>query len=248
MSKSKKVRYDMSPYNDYVNYLNSYDTSKVDNTLSNLTGWAEDSSTQNLPNMGDYRFDVNGSDAARQRVENALFEQTADKLTPQFERQTQDYATMLQNQGVPVGSEAYARAMGDLQNSQNSALAQAAYSSVLGGQDAFSQSLNDEIKSADFSNSAQQAYINQLLSALSGSTSGYEHQKNIFNTRTGQANLQYAQDKANANSGWQNALVGALQGAAAGYAKTGSPWGALGGGALGAYNNYNTNPYGNKIY
>lgn len=244
MSKSKKVKYDMSPYNDYISYLKGYDTSNVDNTLSNLTGWAEDSSAQNLMNMGDYNFSVDGSDDARQRVENTMFDSMAGKLNSQFERQSEDYATMLQNQGLPVGSEAYERAMGDLQSTQNSALAQAAYSSVLGGQNAFSQSLNDEIKSADFSNSAQQAYINQLLSALNGSTSGYDHQKNLFGAKTGQANLQYEQDKANANSGWQNALVSAIKGAVGGYNSTGSVYGALGGGLLSGYDTYNTNPYG----
>ena len=244
MSKSKKVRYDMTPYNDYVSYLNGYDTSNVDNTLSNLTEWAEDSSTQNLMNMGDYNFSVDGSDDARQRVENTMFDSMAGKLNSQFERQTQDYATMLQNQGLPVGSEAYERAMSDLQSTQNSALAQAAYSSVLGGQDAFSQSLNDEIKSADFSNSAQQAYINQLLSALDGSTSGYEHQKNLFGVKTGKANLQYEQDKANAKGGWQNALVSAIKGAVGGYGSTGSVYGALGSSLLSGYDAYNTNPYG----
>lgn len=243
MSKSKKVRYDMTPYNDYVNYLSGYDTSNVDNTLSNLTSWAENSSAQNLMNMGDYNFSVDGSDAARQRTENAIYSSTMDKLIPQFEQQTQDYATMLQQKGVPVGSEAYERAMGNLLGQQNAAVTQAAYQSILGGQDAFSQSLNDEIKSADFSNSAQQAYINQLLSALDGSTSGYEHQKNLFGVKTGKADLQYAQDKANANSGWQNALVNAIKGAANGYGATGSVYGALGGGLLSAYDSYNTNPY-----
>ena len=233
----------MTPYNDYVNYLSGYDTSNVDNTLSNLTSWAENSSAQNLMNMGDYNFSVDGSDAARQRTENAIYSSTMDKLIPQFEQQTQDYATMLQQKGVPVGSEAYERAMGSLFGQQNEAVTQAAYQSILGGQDAFSQSLNDEIKSADFSNSAQQAYINQLLSALDGSTSGYEHQKNLFGVKTGKSDLQYAQDKANANSGWQNALVNAIKGAANGYGATGSVYGALGGGLLSAYDSYNTNPY-----
>ena len=248
MSKSKKVKYDMTPYTDYANYLTGYDTSNTDGTLSNLSSWANTSSAQNLSGMGNYNFSVDGSDAARQRAESALYHSTMDKLTPQFERQTADYGTMLQNKGLPVGSEAYARAMGDLQNAQNDATMQAAYSSVLGGQDAFSQSLKDEINASDFSNSAQQSYINQLLTALQGSASGYENQKNLFNVRSGQSNLQYAQDKANASSGWQNALANALAGAGAGYAATGSGYGALGGGLMGAYKGYNTNPYGNKIY
>lgn len=244
MSKSKKVKYDMTPYNDYINYLNNYDTSAVDGTLSNLSSWANNNSAQNLNNMGQYTFDVNGSDGARQRAENAMYATVIDKITPQFERQTADYATNLQNKGIPIGSEAYARAMGDLQEKQNDAIRQAAYDSVVGGQNAYSQSLNDEINAGSFGNNAQQAYINQLLSALQGSASGYDKAQNLFNTRAGLSNLQYAQDKANAQGGWQAALIGALEGAGAGYASTGSPWGALGGALISAYNGYQTNPYG----
>ena len=73
MSKSKKVKYDMTPYNNYLDYLNNYDTSNVDNTLSNLTNWASNSSAQNLSNMGDYTFNVDASDEARQRAEDAVY-------------------------------------------------------------------------------------------------------------------------------------------------------------------------------
>lgn len=243
MSKSKKVKYDMSPYKNYENYLKSYDTSNVDNTLSNLTQNAYNQSQQ-LGNMGDYTFSVDGSDEARQRTQEALYNSAVDRLTPQFERQTSDMATRLQNQGIPVGSDAYNRAMGDLEEKQNDALRQAAYQSILAGNDEFSQSLGDEINAGGFGNSAQQSYINQLLSQLQGSASGYENQQNIFSVGTGKSDLKYQQDKANAKSGLGGALTGAITGAAKGFATTGSPWGALGGGLAGGYTGYNSNPYG----
>lgn len=247
MSKGKKVKYDMTPYNDYIKYLKNYDTSNVDGTLANLADWANTSSAQNLNDMGNYTFEVNGSDEARRRVEKSMYNSMAEKLTPQFERQTSDYATMLQNKGLPVGSEAYERAMGDLRDKQNDALRQATYDAVIGGQSAFSQSLNDEINAGNFTNKAQQAYINQLLSALEGSYSSYDNQQNLFNARRGLANVQYEQDKANAKGGLQNALISALEGAASGYVSTGSPWGALGGGLTGGYSGYQTNPYNRYI-
>ena len=243
MSKSKKVTYDMTPYNNYLDYLKSYDTSQVDSTLNNLTNWASSSSAQNLSNMGDYTFNIDASDDARQRAEEAVYNSYIDKLTPQFEQQTSDLSTSLQNKGIPVGSEAYNRAMNDLQDNQNDALNQAAYHSVLAGQNAYSQSLGDQISTGNFNNSAQQAYINQLLSALSGSASGYENQQNIFNVGTGKSNLQYQQDKANASSGLGGALSGALSGALQGFSTTKSPWGAVAGGAIGAYGGYNRSPY-----
>jgi hypothetical protein len=247
MSKGKKAKYDFTPYIDYANYLKSYDTSNVDNTLSNLTNWASNSSANTLNNMGDYTFNVDGSDAARQRTENALYNSAVDKLTPQFERQQSNLATMLQNQGIPVGSEAYSRAMGDLEEKQNATLQQAAYQSILEGRNAFSQSLGDEVTAGGFGNTAQQAYINQLLSALQGSASGYENQQNLFGVRAGQSNLQYQQDKANAKSGLTGALTGALQGGLSAFAASGgNPFAGLAGAAYGGYSGYNSNPYGSK--
>lgn len=89
------------------------------------------------------------------------------------------------NKGLGVGTEAYQRAMTDLQNTQNNALNQAAYQSVLAGQNAFSNSLNDEIKAANFSNNAQSQFINQLLSALQNSYSGYDVAMDKYNIRSG---------------------------------------------------------------
>lgn len=233
----------MTPYIEYGNYLKNYDTSNVDNTLSGLTGWAANN-VDNVNSMGDYTFSVDGSDAARQRTENALYNSAVEKLTPQFERQQSNLATMLQNQGIPVGSEAYSRAMGDLEEKQNDTLQQAAYQSILEGRNAFSQSLGDEVTAGGFGNTAQQAYINQLLSALQGSASGYENQQNLFGVRAGQANLQYQQDKANAKSGLTGALTGALQGGLSAFASTGNPYAGLAGAAYGGYQGYNSNPYG----
>lgn len=227
----------MSPYNDYANYLQGVDTSNVDNTLSNLTANAYNQSQQ-LGDMGDYTFSVDGSDEARQRAEDALYNSVVDKLTPQFERQQSNLATMLQNQGIPVGSEAYSRAMGDLEEKQNDTLSQAAYQAVLGGQDAFSQSLGDEVTAGGFGNTAQQAYINQLLSQLQGSASGYENQQNLFAVRSGKSDLKHAQDKANANrNSGLGTTIGTIGGAIVG-AYFGGPQGAAvgakAGGALGS--------------
>jgi hypothetical protein len=237
MSKKKKVKYDTSPYDNYKKYLESYDTSDVDTTLSNLTDWAANSSANNLGNMGDYTFNVEGSDEARQRTEEALYNSAVDKLTPQFERQQSNLASMLQNQGIPVGSEAYNRAMGDLEEKQNDALTQAAYQSILSGSDAFSQSLADEINAGSYGINAQNAYINQLLTALNGSASGYENQQNIFAVGSGKSDLKYAQDKANANrGGGLGTAIGTIGGAlVGGYlgGTSGASVGARTGGTLG---------------
>ena len=116
--------------NEILKYLNNYDTTNYDNTLKNLVSYAANASNQ-LSNMGDYNFSVDGSDAARQRAEQATYQSYLDKLQPQFANQTSDLQTSLANKGISIGSEAYSRAMSDLQDSQNSALNQAAYQATL---------------------------------------------------------------------------------------------------------------------
>ena len=241
MSKSKKaVTMDTTPWNNYLSYLKSYDTSNVDNTLNNLTTWAEDASTNLGDTMGNYTFNVNASDAARQQAQDATYQAYVDRLTPQFERQTSDMQSRLANQGISVGSEAYQRAMGDLQDNQNEALNQAGYQSVLAGQQAYNQDLQNQIAAGQFGNQAQQAYIAQLLSALTGSASGYENQQNIFSVGSSKSNVDYqnALAKAAAKGGGLGSTIGSLGGAAIG-AYFGGPAGAkLGaslGGAAGSY-------------
>ncbi len=233
MSKSKKVRYDMTPYNDYLNYLKNYDTSKVDNTISNMENTALNYSNQ-LGNMGNYSFSVDGSDAARQRAEAATYQSYLDKLNPQFDQQQKDLETRLQNQGLSVGSEAYQRAMNDFLDSKNDAINQAAYNAVNQGQSSFSQSLADAMSAGNYGNTAQQGYINLINSLLGNSVSGYDNQQNIFSVGTGKSNLQYQQDKANANrNSGLGSSIGGLVGTAEG-AYFGGPSGALAGAKLGS--------------
>ena len=186
---------------NYTNYLQNYNTSNYDNTLNNMTSAALNMS-QNLSSLPAYQFGVIPSDTARQQAQDATYQSYVDQLTPQYQQQTADLQTRLINQGIPVGSEAYERAMRDLQDSQNAALNQAAYQSVLNGQNAYSQSLEDSINAAQFGNTAQQSYIDQILSLLSNSISGYGNRANLYNIQQGIAARQAAAQQ----SGWNNLL------------------------------------------
>ena len=184
-----------------MNYLNGIDTTTVDNTNKNLAQTGYELS-QTLNNRPDYIYNVDGSDNARQRMEQSVYNSYINKLTPQFVNQISDLDTRLQNQGLSVGSEAYQRAMTDLQNTQNNALNQAAYNSVSAGQSAFSNSLSDEIAKATFSNNARMLPVSEILSLISTSPSGLDIMKakyNIMNNAfSDQAQLQrqYDSDQA----------------------------------------------------
>ena len=214
MSKAlgtKKVKYDTTATKNLVNYLNSYDTSGSDTTLSNLTKYASTASQNLADALSNYNFNVDASEEARNQAQNATYNAYMERLRPEFERQTADYATMLQNKGLPVGSEAYERAMGDLLQKQNDATNQAAYQSVLAGQDAYSQDIQNQIAAGNFGNTAQQMYINQLLSALEGSASGYDVAMDKYAAQSNQAAQQYAarQQAANNRLALTNGLLGA---------------------------------------
>ena len=170
-----------------MNYLNGIDTTTVDNTNKTLaqTGY---NLSQTLNTRPDYIYTVDGSDEARQRMENATYQSYLDKLTPQFANQTADLETKLQNQGLAVGSEAYQRAITDLQNSQNEALNQAVYNSVSAGQNAFSNSLSNSIASANFSNNARMLPVSEILSLISTSP----NKKDIINAQYNLLNNAFA--------------------------------------------------------
>jgi hypothetical protein len=243
MSKSPKTPTKNIQYaKDYVDWLNNYSTANVDNTLNNMTTWSSNDSANNMSNIN-FTFDVNASDKARQQAQDATYQAYIDKLNPQFAQQTSDLSTALQNKGLAVGSEAYQRAMNDMQDNQNEALNQAAYQSVLAGQNAYSQDLQNQINAGNFGNTAAQQYINALQSAMEGSASGYEHQQNLYAARKNLSDLEYQNaliEASNQKGGWGGALTGAIKGGIQGFATTGNPWGAAAGAAIGGYSGYNS--------
>ncbi len=161
---------------DFAKYLDGLDTSTVDNTYKNIANTAYGLSSQ-LP---DYVYNVDGSDAARQRMENAVYNQAAGRLNEQFAADTADLNTRLQNQGLSVGSRAYQNAMNSLQDAQYDALNNAAYESVIQGQNAFSNSLQDSVTAGNFTNNARQLSLSEILQILQNSVSGYQAEKEKF--------------------------------------------------------------------
>lgn len=187
----------------YLSYLKNYDTSLADNASQNMAQSAYDLS-QTLSSRPNYVYSVDGSDAARQQAIDATYNSYVDLLTPQFSQQTSDLQTRLANQGLSVGSEAYQRAMNDLQSKQNESLNQAVYASVLNGQNAFSQSLKDSIDAAQFSNSARQLPINEIYALLQNTPTAYQNNQQIYQVQSGADNRIMANKQANEQA--QNAL------------------------------------------
>lgn len=197
--KSMSPSFDGSATNEYIKFLNGYNTENTDKTLENLSAYARKQS-ENLGDMNGYVFDVNASDEARKEAENATYQSYLDKLNPEFERQTDDLQTRLVNQGLSVGSEAYQRAMNDLYEKQNEAKNMAAYEAVLKGQQAYTQDLNNQINAGNFANDAEQNYIDQLLSALTGSYSAYDVAGEKYNAGNALALNKYKAEQQGAQN------------------------------------------------
>ena len=185
---------------DLLNYLNNYDTTNVDNTYKNLAQSAYNLSNT-LSSRPDYIYSVDGSDAARQRMENAVYQSAVDKITPDFDNRRSQLETRLQNQGLSVGSEAYQRAMNDLEEEQNNAYNQAAYQSVIQGQNAFTNSLNNQINAANFQNNTRNNVVNEILNMLNGSYSGYDVNMDKYKVQSGVDARNAQIDANNAQAG-----------------------------------------------
>lgn len=204
VSDGLQVKFDRRPTDQYIKYLNNYDTTNTDNVYNNLSSWASRASG-NLSHMGDYNFNVNASEQARQNAENATFQNYLSKVLPAFENEADSLQTRLLNQGIGVDSNAYRKAMDNLATSQNEALNEGAYQAISAGQDAYTTDLNNQINAANFKNNAQQDYINQLISALSGSLRGYDVATDKYN-----AGNNLAINKSNAQNSSLNQKLKAL--------------------------------------
>ncbi len=189
-SKSVISRPDaLNAANKFADYLKGLDTSVVDNTYQTIANHALDMSAR-LP---DYVYAADGSDSARQRMENAVYNQAAGKINKQFSEDMSALNSRLQNQGLAVGSTAYQNAVSSLQDARYDALNNAAYESVIQGQKAFDNSLNNAVTAGNFTNNAHRQSLSDILQILQNSISGYQVQKDVFdaiNSASGQASTQ----------------------------------------------------------
>lgn len=136
-----------------------------------------------------------GSNADKQAADS-VFKAFSDRYQPIFERQSNHLQDRLVNQGIPVGSEAYSRAMNDMSQTQNDALQQAAYQSVQAGQ----QARNNEIANNLSIFSAFNPLNHYTGSTAQGSASMYD---NAYNSQLAQFQAQQ-KAKQNMANGWLN--------------------------------------------
>ena len=196
--------YDINQAKDLYQWTLNQGRYNVNNGLAGLS-WDANSNTLNTtygPQLQSVLGTLFGGTNADKQAADSVFSAFSDRYEPIFERQTDNLQDRLVNQGIPVGSEAYGRAMNDLAQTQNDAYQQAAYQSVQAGQ----QARNNEIQNSLGIFSAFNPLSGYTGSSAQGSTGIYD------NYYQGQLNA-YNANKANAQAGALGLLNGITAGA-----------------------------------
>lgn len=190
--------YDVNQAKEMYNYTLNKGRYNVNNGFAGLT-WDPTTNTLNTAygqQMQGVLGNLFGGTNADKQAADSVYSAFSDRYEPIFERQTNNLQDRLVNQGIPVGSEAYSRAMSDMSQTQNDARQQAMYQAQQAGQ----QARNNEIQNNLSIFSAFNPLNGYAGSSAQGSTEMYD---NLYNSQLNAYNAQQ-QAKQNMAQGWLN--------------------------------------------
>lgn len=190
--------YDINQAKELYNYTLNKGRYNVDNGLAGLQ-WEPTTNTLKTTYGSQLQGVLGnlfgGTNADKQAAES-VYSAFSDRYEPIFERQSNNLQDRLVNQGIPVGSEAYSRAMSDMAQTQNDARQQAMYQAQQAGQ----QARNNEIQNNLGIFSAFNPLSGYAGSSAQGSTAMYD---NLYNSQLNAYNAQQ-QAAQNMAQGWLN--------------------------------------------
>ena len=190
--------YDVNQAKEMYNYTLNKGRYNVNNGFAGLT-WNPATNTLNTTygqQLQGVLGNLFGGTNADKQAADSVYSAFSDRYEPIFERQTNNLQDRLVNQGIPVGSEAYSRAMSDMSQTQNDARQQAMYQAQQAGQ----QARNNEIQNNLSIFSAFNPLNGYAGSSAQGSTAMYD---NLYNSQVNAYNAQQ-QAKQNMAQGWLN--------------------------------------------
>ena len=190
--------YDVNQAKELYNYTLNKGRYNVNNGFAGLT-WDPATNTLNTTygqQMQGVLGNLFGGTNDDKQAADSVYSAFSDRYEPIFERQTNNLQDRLVNQGIPVGSEAYSRAMSDMSQTQNDARQQAMYQAQQAGQ----QARNNEIQNNLNIFSAFNPLNGYAGSSAQGSTEMYD---NLYNSQLNAYNAQQ-QAKQNMAQGWLN--------------------------------------------
>nr|DAG85113.1 MAG TPA: Neck appendage protein [Caudoviricetes sp.] len=190
--------YDINQAKELYNYTLNKGRYNVDNGLAGLQ-W--DPATNTLKTTYGSQLqgvlgNLFGGTNADKQAADSVYSAFSDRYEPIFERQSNNLQDRLVNQGIPVGSEAYSRAMSDMAQTQNDARQQAMYQAQQAGQQARTQEIQNNLGIF----SAFNPLSGYTGSSAQGSTAMYD---NLYNSQVNAYNAQQ-QAAQNMAQGWLN--------------------------------------------
>lgn len=190
--------YDVSQAKDMYNWTLNKGRYNVNNGFAGLQWDPQSNTLQNTygQQMQGVLGNLFGGTKADKQAADSVFNAFSDRYEPIFQRQNSNLQDRLVNQGIPVGSEAYSRAMGDMAQTQNDARQQAMYQAQQAGQ----QARNNEIQNNLGIFGAFNPLQGYTGTAAQGSTAMYD---NLYNSQVNQFQAQQ-QAKQNMAGGWLN--------------------------------------------
>lgn len=144
---------------------------------------------------------------AANAVSNAVYQQAASRLDPQYSLAQQQLETKLANQGLNANDLAYQNAMDTFNRGKNDAYNQAIYSAIPAGLNAENTLFGQSLQQGQFANSAaaQQYQQNQGLAAFHNQTAGQDFGQNQQQAQFANQAQAQAYQQALANAQMQNA-------------------------------------------
>lgn len=134
--------------------------------------------------LSDWAKQLENPQVQDQSASNAIYNQDASRLNPQWAQNDRSLADNLKNQGIPLGSDAYDRAMQDESQAKNDAYSTAQNSATTGGIQAAQGQYQDQL-----------GLISQMMSAMkpSGPQTGISPTdvSGIYNSYANQMQNQY---------------------------------------------------------
>lgn len=120
-------------------------------------------------------------EAARRQAQDAVYQQAASRLDPQFERDRQALETRLANQGLSQNSDAYRNEMERFGRQQTDAYNQAIYSSIGAGEQAAQGQFGRQLAQGQFANDAAAQMFGQNMgqAAFWNQTAGQDYSQNL---------------------------------------------------------------------
>lgn len=112
------------------------------------------------------------------QAQNAQFQQFQELMNPVFERQQEAERQRLANQGLPVSGEAYDSAFGDVLDSQNRQMSQAAWEAVGVGNAEDQRQFGNQMTGAEFgSQESQRMFQNMFQNQQAGLDDAYRNRQ-----------------------------------------------------------------------